>query len=107
MIVQDELQLTEAVLAETERADDPRVREIVQALDDFLHGVDDLDGVPSRDAEDREVNGVLAVDRHRLRRRRPAVFYVRDVTNEDGAIVLSPESTSPHYLLFRFDDQAF
>lgn len=32
MIVTDELQLTEAVLAETERADDPRVREIVQAL---------------------------------------------------------------------------
>src|ERR1700689_894701 len=37
MIVKDELQLTEAVLAETERADDPRVREIVQALVRHLH----------------------------------------------------------------------
>jgi protocatechuate 3,4-dioxygenase beta subunit len=37
MIVKDELQLTEAVLAETERADDPRFREIVQALVRHLH----------------------------------------------------------------------
>ncbi len=37
MIVKDELQLTEAVLAETERADDPRVREIVPALVRHLH----------------------------------------------------------------------
>jgi protocatechuate 3,4-dioxygenase beta subunit len=37
MIVKDELQLTEAVLAETERADDPRVQEIVQALVRHLH----------------------------------------------------------------------
>ena len=38
MIVKDELQLTEAVLAETGRADDPRFREIVQALVRHLHG---------------------------------------------------------------------
>src|SRR6201995_2930520 len=37
MIVKDELQLTEAVLAETGRADDPRFREIVQALIRHLH----------------------------------------------------------------------
>jgi catechol 1,2-dioxygenase len=37
MIVKDELQLTEAVLAETERADDPRLAEIVQALVRHLH----------------------------------------------------------------------
>ena len=30
---------TEAVLAETERADDPRVREIVQALVRHLHEI--------------------------------------------------------------------
>ena len=37
MIVKDERQLTEAVLAETERADDPRFKEIVQALVRHLH----------------------------------------------------------------------
>ena len=37
MIVKDELQLTEAVLAETGRADDPRFREIVQSLIRHLH----------------------------------------------------------------------
>ena len=37
MIVKDELQLTEAVLAETCRADDPRFREVVQALIRHLH----------------------------------------------------------------------
>src|SRR6201999_12688 len=37
MIVKDEQQLTEAVLAETGRADDPRFREIVQALVRHLH----------------------------------------------------------------------
>jgi protocatechuate 3,4-dioxygenase beta subunit len=37
MIVKTEAQLTEAVLAETERADDPRLREIVQALVRHLH----------------------------------------------------------------------
>jgi protocatechuate 3,4-dioxygenase beta subunit len=37
MIIKDELQLTEAVLAETGRADDPRFREIVQALVRHLH----------------------------------------------------------------------
>ncbi len=37
MIVKDEMQLTEAVLAETGRADDPRFREIVQALVRHLH----------------------------------------------------------------------
>src|ERR1700748_3182638 len=37
MIVKDELQLTGAVLAETGRADDPRFREIVQALIRHLH----------------------------------------------------------------------
>jgi len=37
MIVKDELQLTEAVLAETGRADDPRFKEIVQALVRHLH----------------------------------------------------------------------
>src|SRR6202161_3836800 len=37
MIIKDEMQLTEAVLAETCRADDPRFREIVQALVRHLH----------------------------------------------------------------------
>ncbi|WP_260695729.1 dioxygenase [Streptomyces sp. IB201691-2A2] len=37
MIIQDEHQLTVAVLAETERADDPRVKEIIQALVRHLH----------------------------------------------------------------------
>jgi protocatechuate 3,4-dioxygenase beta subunit len=37
MIVSDELQLTEVVLAETGRADDPRFREIIQALVRHLH----------------------------------------------------------------------
>jgi hypothetical protein len=31
----------------------------------------------------------------------------RNLTNADGAIVLEPESASPHYLLFRFGDQSF
>jgi protocatechuate 3,4-dioxygenase beta subunit len=37
VIIKDEFQLTEAVLAETERADDPRLRELVQALVRHLH----------------------------------------------------------------------
>jgi catechol 1,2-dioxygenase len=37
MIVSDELQLTDVVLAETGRADDPRFREIIQALVRHLH----------------------------------------------------------------------
>ena len=37
MIVKNEFQLTEAVLAETERADDPRFKEIAQALIRHLH----------------------------------------------------------------------
>ena len=37
MIVKNELQLTEVVLAETERADDPRFKEIVQALIRHVH----------------------------------------------------------------------
>ncbi|BBC31047.1 Catechol 1,2-dioxygenase [Streptomyces graminofaciens] len=37
MIIQDEDQLTAAVLAETERAGDPRVKEIIQALVRHLH----------------------------------------------------------------------
>src|SRR5579862_9865501 len=37
MIIKDEMQLTEAVLAETGRADDPRFREVVQALIRHLH----------------------------------------------------------------------
>ena len=37
MIIKDEMQLTEAVLAETGRADDPRIREVVQALIRHLH----------------------------------------------------------------------
>ncbi|MGC0397774.1 protocatechuate 3,4-dioxygenase beta subunit [Streptomyces sp. SAI-126] len=38
MIILDEAQLTAAVLAETERAGDPRVKEITQALVRHLHG---------------------------------------------------------------------
>ncbi|MFJ8780721.1 dioxygenase [Streptomyces sp. NPDC102476] len=38
VIIQDETQLTAAVLAETERAGDPRVKEITQALVRHLHG---------------------------------------------------------------------
>ena len=37
MIIKDEMQLTQAVLAETGRADDPRFREVVQALIRHLH----------------------------------------------------------------------
>lgn len=37
MIIRDEHQLTAAVLAETEKADDPRFREIIQALVRHLH----------------------------------------------------------------------
>src|ERR1700749_4157911 len=37
MIIKDEMQLTEAVLAETGRADDPRFREVIQALIRHLH----------------------------------------------------------------------
>ncbi len=37
MIIRDEVQLTEAVLAETERTSDPRVRQILQALIRHLH----------------------------------------------------------------------
>src|ERR1700684_2268350 len=37
MIIKDEMQRTEAVLAETCRADDPRFKEIVQALIRHLH----------------------------------------------------------------------
>jgi protocatechuate 3,4-dioxygenase beta subunit len=38
MIIQDEFQLTEAVLAETERTPDPRLRQILQCLIRHLHG---------------------------------------------------------------------
>lgn len=31
----------------------------------------------------------------------------RNVTNQDGAIVIGPDTASPHYLLFRFSDQTF
>ncbi len=31
----------------------------------------------------------------------------RNLTNQDGAIVLDPESASPHYLLFRFAEDTF
>jgi hypothetical protein len=31
----------------------------------------------------------------------------RNIPNADGAIVVRPESASPHYLLFRFAEQAF
>jgi hypothetical protein len=31
----------------------------------------------------------------------------RNLTNQDGAIVLGPDTASPHYLLFRFSDQTF
>ncbi len=31
----------------------------------------------------------------------------RNLTNEDGAIVLGPDGTSPHYLLMHFDEQTF
>jgi hypothetical protein len=31
----------------------------------------------------------------------------RNLTNQDGAIVLGPDTGSPHYLLFRFSDQTF
>lgn len=31
----------------------------------------------------------------------------RNLTNADGAIVIGPLSATPHYLLFRFDEQAF
>jgi hypothetical protein len=31
----------------------------------------------------------------------------RNETNQDGAIVLNPDSASPHYLLFCFSDQTF
>jgi hypothetical protein len=31
----------------------------------------------------------------------------RNETNEDGAIVIGPDTASPHYLLFRFSDQTF
>ena len=31
----------------------------------------------------------------------------RNATNSDGAIVLQPDTSAPHYLLFRFGDQAF
>lgn len=31
----------------------------------------------------------------------------RNLQNADGAIVIGPETASPHYLLFRFDEQAF
>jgi catechol 1,2-dioxygenase len=38
MIIRDELQLTEAVLAETERTEDPRLKQILQSLIRHLHG---------------------------------------------------------------------
>jgi len=38
MIIRDEQQLTQAVLAETERTQDPRLKEILQALIRHLHG---------------------------------------------------------------------
>ncbi len=31
----------------------------------------------------------------------------RNLTNADGAIVIGPDTASPHYLLFRFDEQVF
>jgi len=31
----------------------------------------------------------------------------RNITNQDGAIVIGPDTASPHYLLFRFSDQTF
>jgi hypothetical protein len=31
----------------------------------------------------------------------------RNLTNADGAIVIGPDTATPHYMLFRFDEQAF
>ncbi len=31
----------------------------------------------------------------------------RNLPNADGAIVIGPDTATPHYLLFRFDEQAF
>lgn len=31
----------------------------------------------------------------------------RNLTNADGAIVIGPETASPHWILFRFDEQTF
>jgi hypothetical protein len=31
----------------------------------------------------------------------------RNLTNADGAIVIGPDTATPHYILFRFDEQAF
>jgi len=31
----------------------------------------------------------------------------RNLTNQDGAIVVRPESATPHWMLVRFDEQSF
>ena len=56
-------------------------------LDGLLDGVDDLERVAAGDAQDVEVDGVLAVDGDRLRLGRAAVLDARDVTNEDRLAV--------------------
>ena len=59
-------------------------REALQLGDRVLHRVDDLRRVAAGDAQDVEVDGVLAVDRDGLRLRRAAVLDPRDVLIRTG-----------------------
>src|SRR5262249_37588106 len=63
-------------------------RQVLQVLDDLLHRIDDVQGVPARDAEDVEVDGVLAVHAHRLGLWAPAVLDTSDIPDEYGLVVV-------------------
>src|SRR6204780_4932529 len=90
MIVKDELQLTEAVLAETERADDPRFKEIVQALVRHLH--DFAREVRLTEAEfDASINLVARLGQLTPPSAGPPLFFTGTVTDTDGNPVAGAE----------------
>jgi hypothetical protein len=57
-------------------------RQILQAANDLLYGIDDFQGVAARDAQHIQIHGVVPIHCHGLRFRRSAVFDASHVTNE-------------------------
>lgn len=56
--------------------------------------------------DELEIGAGISVFASDMSRPDSAHLVHRYATNADGAIVISPDS-SPHYLLFRFDNQTF
>ena len=63
------------------RLDDHSRGKVLEPGDHLLRFLDDLERVASRHAEDVQVDRVLAVHRHRLRRCGPPILHTRDVAD--------------------------